>query len=183
MKIPKQILHNNKLNPNNFWNQLLRIWGGSKERDTSPIFLTHPLTGLDTSPNETSKLCNNYFTNIAKEIHMNFKPLIPAESHKLVHATKNHKFDLIQITAPAQCQFRDVTNSEVKLLVKKIQSDKSSGITGITSNMFKISAKIWIPQLIFLFNLCLCTNTFPKAWKNTVVIPLFKSGNLKNSSN
>lgn len=76
-----------------------------------------------------------------------------------------------------------MTNNKVKKLIKKIENHKSSGIPGIKSSLFKITAKILVPQFKFLFNLCLRLSIFPSAWKNTIVTPLYKAGDPSQPGN
>lgn len=79
--------------------------------------------------------------------------------------------------------FRDISTEELKLLIKKIEKHKNSGIKGLSSSLFKTSAKILLPEFRFLFNMCIRSNTFPARWKNTIITPLFKTGDQKDPGN
>lgn len=176
----KNNLRDNKHNPKKFWDQLLQVWGTNKcNRKDNIITLSNQHDNSPIDLNETGNTFNSYFANVAQHIQQNIVPLSSIEINDLKSVTCGH-------TAPAplnQFIFRDTTNAEVKLLVKSIQTHKSSGINGISSNLFKISAKVLIPQIKYLFNLCMRSKKFPRNWKNTIVTPLFKSGDSKDAGN
>lgn len=48
-----------------------------------------------------------------------------------------------------QFSFHDIEYEELKLLIKKIETHKSSGLPGISSWLFKTTMKILIPQFRF----------------------------------
>lgn len=67
--------------------------------------------------------------------------------------------------------------------LKKIETHKNSGLPKLTSALFKTLAKILLNQCRYLFNLCLCTCTFPISWKTVTVTPLFKAGSPNDPGN
>lgn len=180
----KNNLRDNKHNPKKFWDELLHVWGKGKDKSKGKsIYLSGSTEDNDLPLEETANAFNEFFVNIAHRIHQNIDTLTHNEELELgtsqLNYARNHKAPI----ALKQFIFRDVTNAEVKQLVKSIQIYKSSGISGLTSNLFKICAKILVPQLKFLFNLCIRSRKFPKIWKNTIVTPLYKNGDMKNASN
>lgn len=129
------------------------VWGTVKDKKKSDsIYLSGSSGDVDLPLVETENAFNEFYVNIAHRIHHNIAPLTTNEESILENAMFNHVSNNTNITTSSrQFIFRDVTHAEVKQLVKSIQIHKSSGMTGITSNLFKISAKILIPQLKFPF--------------------------------
>lgn len=83
----------------------------------------------------------------------------------------NSDNDNSDISTDNTLKYTDVSYSELKLTIKKIQIHKSSGIKGISSNIFKIAAqKILIKQFRFLFNLVIRSGVFCKS-KKTQLLP------------
>lgn len=160
-------------------------------KNQNALHLNNPETGKEVPKNETSDLFNDFFCSVAGHIQESIIKLPPAEKKTLNEAQTNYlKHNDHHNTYQNQTQnqlsefnFRDVSNNEVKLLFKKIENHKSSGVHGLTSSIFKITAKILVPQFKFLFNLCLRTASFPDSWKTTIVTPLFKSGDSKSPGN
>lgn len=170
----------NKHNPKKFWDNLLKLWGKSKSRGQKNLYLTDPSTGQNADDEDVPILFNKFFCSIALEIQSNIPHLTPNEKHKLHNATNDTSPTKSCNNQSNEFSFRDLTNNEV---IKRIENHKSSGVPEITSKMFKITAKILVPQFRFLFNLCLRTSTFPTKWKNSVVTPLFKAGNSLSAGN
>ena len=63
-------------------------------------------------------------------------------------------------------------------VAKSIHVSKSSGIENFSSYVLKEAFLILITQITFLCNLSVKVSIFPKAWKQALVIPIPKSGNL-----
>lgn len=162
----------------------MRVWGTDKSnRKDNVISLSNQSDSNPIPYNETANVFNSFFVNVARRIQQNITPLSNVEIDKLNSNLLTATSNQTSLTTPNQFIFRDTTNAEVKELIKSIQTYKSSGINGISSNLFKISAKILTPQFKYLFNLCMRSKKFPKAWKNTIVTPLFKNGDSKDAGN
>lgn len=80
-------------------------------------------------------------------------------------------------------RFSEICYTKLKLLVKKIEIHKNSGLHNLSSHLFKTSMKILLPQFRFLLNLALTSGIFSQAWKETTVTPLFKTGSKTDPSN
>ncbi|CAH2097315.1 unnamed protein product [Euphydryas editha] len=69
-----------------------------------------------------------------------------------------------------------VTTDEVFRVLKRLDPTKSAGSDGIPSIFVVKSAKALALPLQIIFNKSLCSGVFPSAWKNALVMPLFKGG-------
>ena len=67
-----------------------------------------------------------------------------------------------------------ISTADVHKAIKRLRPTKSVGLDGIPSFIIKGCSEIFVPILRFIFNLSLSQNTFPKLWKQAVIIPVFK---------
>jgi len=58
--------------------------------------------------------------------------------------------------------------------IKWLKPSKCVGVEWISYFIIKGCSHIFIPLLIYIFNLCITSKTFPSLWKQTAVIPIFK---------
>ncbi len=72
---------------------------------------------------------------------------------------------------------------EIKKHICKLKLNKSCGPDLISSEMLKYGKDLLCVSMKKLFNIVLQNGTFPKLWKNGVIINLFKSGLYTNPSN
>lgn len=61
-------------------------------------------------------------------------------------------------------------------ILKELDPTKSSGCLQISAKLYIDAFEVLLEQLLHLFNLSLMTQTFPRAWKKLIVIPLPKKG-------
>ena len=73
--------------------------------------------------------------------------------------------------------------NEVFKLVKDINVSKSSGLHNISSFIVKEAFAVLVEEVTHLFNLSISSSKFPKAWKDALVIPIPKSGDLSKVQN
>ena len=76
-----------------------------------------------------------------------------------------------------------VSKRETEALVDKINISKSSGITWLSSKILKDGFQALSDKLTFLFNYSIRVTLFPEQWKEALVIPIPKSGDLKKADN
>lgn len=80
-------------------------------------------------------------------------------------------------------EFSIITEENVKLSIKKLKPKKATGADNVPSYIFKGCSEIFLKPLSYLFNLSLNTNTFPNKLKESVITPVFKSGDINNIQN
>ena len=85
---------------------------------------------------------------------------------------KNIKFELKQ-----------VSENEVRGIVNKLKSKKSSGHDGLSSEVLKLCGEEIIPPLTSIINKSIESRTFPEEWKYSKVVPLHKKGDRKSLPN
>jgi hypothetical protein len=71
---------------------------------------------------------------------------------------------------------------DIKFGVKRLANRKYKDIKGYQDEILKIGGHILIPYIHKLFNLAV-KQGFPKPWTQTLIVPIFKSGDKNISSN
>ena len=71
-----------------------------------------------------------------------------------------------------------VTEAEVYKIIKDINVSKSSGIDNLSSFILKEVFIFLIPEVTHMFNLSIESSIFPSSWKEALVVPIPKIGNL-----
>ena len=67
-------------------------------------------------------------------------------------------------------------DDEFAQAIKKIKANLTSGSDNIPAFLLKDCASYFKEPLLYIYNLCMSTSTYPMAWKMSKVIPVFKSG-------
>lgn len=75
----------------------------------------------------------------------------------------------------ASVQLRTLSLQDVRNALAQLKPKHSVGPDGIPPFMAKDCASVLASPLLHIFNMCLRTNTYPKEWKVTRVIPIPKS--------
>ena len=64
-----------------------------------------------------------------------------------------------------------------------LRTNKAAGLNKVSARLLKDAVDVITPSLTALFNESHQTRSFPSIWKTAKVIPLFKKGDKKDSSN
>ena len=75
------------------------------------------------------------------------------------------------------------TEKEVLQLLNNIDKSKACGPDKISGKMLKMTAHSIASSVTKLFNQSITTNTFPKCWKLSSVVPIPKNSDLGNPAN
>ena len=71
---------------------------------------------------------------------------------------------------------------EIDFGVKRLANGKAKDIEGYQAEILKIGGPVLIPHIHKLFNQAV-KQGFPKPWTQSLIIPIFKSGDINNPSN
>jgi hypothetical protein len=71
---------------------------------------------------------------------------------------------------------------DINFGVKRLTNGKYKDIEGDQTEILKIGGPILIPNIHKLFNLVV-KKGFPKSWTQSLIVPIFRSGDKKNPSN
>ena len=78
---------------------------------------------------------------------------------------------------------RFITEKEIKEHISKMKNRKAPGNDLITSEMLKAAGNIILKPLCILFNEILNTSSYPTSWAEGNIVPIYKSGDVKNPTN
>jgi hypothetical protein len=91
------------------------------------------------------------------------------------------------LTSRATCQtilqwMKVFSIEDIKFGVKRLSKGKGKDIEGYQDEILKTGGPILIPHIHKLFNLAI-QQGFPKPWTQSLIVPIFKSGDKRNPSN
>ena len=112
---------------------------------------------------------NVHFSTIADKLRK-LLPDVPFDTSKLSNFLRSRKDESAAFSIPP------IAEADVVGYLLKIDSNKSTGVDGISSRMLKLAASIIAPSITKLINLSFSLNVFPSRWKTATVTPIFKSG-------
>lgn len=72
---------------------------------------------------------------------------------------------------------------EINKIVTSLKNTSSSGWDGITSIFLKKCLSVLVEPIMFICNTCLSTGVFPKVLKDSIVLPIFKTGEREKVTN
>ena len=118
-----------------------------------------------TDPKLISENFNDFFVNIG----VNLSNLIPNSSSSpkpeyLININKDSLFLL------------PIDNKEILDMINKLDPNKSTPSSSPPIKIIKLSAQVITPTLTKIFNMCLTQGIFPTKFKNSEIIPIYKSG-------
>ena len=76
-----------------------------------------------------------------------------------------------------------ISEKEVIDSIKELRGGKAGGADGVMIEMIKCSAHILIGYFVGLFNSILDTGNFPRAWSESIIVPIHKRGNHADPDN
>ena len=112
---------------------------------------------------------NVHFSTIADKLRK-LLPDVPFETSKLSNFVRSRKDESAAFSIPP------IAEADVVGYLLKIDSNKPTGVDGISCRMLKLAASIIGPSITKLINLSFSLNVFPSRWKTAKVTPIFKSG-------
>ena len=117
---------------------------------------------------------NTYFVNISSLVKLtDFSPNTFVKlQKKLDEKLANNIFEIPFIST-----------HEVKLIINKLNINKSTGIDGISPKIIKYCGDTVISSITSIINNSIASGTFPDKLKQAKVIPLFKSGTREDPAN
>ena len=78
---------------------------------------------------------------------------------------------------------RPITREEILLAIKKLKNGKSAGPDGLVGEFFKHAGSSTIDFLVKLFNYLFDAGVYPVHWTESIIMPLFKKGDINNVNN
>ena len=72
---------------------------------------------------------------------------------------------------------------DVILAISKLKNTKSTGHDQVNLQHVKESLMVTIPYITLIINTSIVTKLFPKPWKQSIIIPIHKSGDIEEPTN
>ena len=76
-----------------------------------------------------------------------------------------------------------ITREEVTRAIQKLKLNKAAGPDGIIGELFKYAQSFIISFFVIFFNALFDKGVFPVNWSESIVLPLFKKGDVNNPGN
>ena len=76
-----------------------------------------------------------------------------------------------------------ITKQEIKTAIAGLKNGKACGLDTISAEMVKTSLPILLDVYVKLFNTIFSNGLYPKCWRDSYIVPLFKSGSRSDPSN
>ena len=177
-------LKENENNSKKFWKVIQEVVPSGKKGSKQDIRLRS--NGMEIGKEKVAHFINDYFINVGNVkdpiiSNDNAKP-IPDLGESLVE-TLDPCPDSDVLTDPELKMLNKVKEREVHQIVKEINVSKSSGLNDISSFIIKEAFSVLSPEITHMYNLSIVSSKFPAAWKEALVIPIPKSGNLTDVQN
>ena len=169
-------LKENKSNAKKFWKVIRGVIPSDKKTTDSSIFIKDQ--GVQVEKTKVAHFINDYFVNIGK-----FQSPEDGDGDCEEHPSGPSQTYLDSSPIADQFTLSRVNGVEVFRIIKDINVSKSSGLDNISSFIIKEAFTALIPEVTFMFNLSISTANFPYAWKEALVIPIPKTGNLTQVKN
>ncbi|MEW8544930.1 MAG: reverse transcriptase family protein, partial [Candidatus Thiodiazotropha sp.] len=77
----------------------------------------------------------------------------------------------------------EILPNEVKSIIMSLRSNKSPGIDGLISEIFKCSVDLITPFITKLFNTVFKSGLYPQSWTESYITPIFKKGDVDDTNN
>ena len=148
-----------------FWKMISRVFPGKNKAKQNKILLK--LNDIEVKEENTADFINEFFINVGntKTAYRSKKPKPKPKLH------------------PDPFSFGRVHKNEVLRILNNINTNKSSGITHVSSAILKEAMKVFLAPLTHLYNTSMETGIFPSSWKEATVVPIPKSGDKSLVSN
>jgi hypothetical protein len=111
-----------------------------------------------------------------QEWFQHFKSILEKDEHDLIENC------IVEDSEDGELD-RPILKEEVLLAIRKLKSSKSAGPDGLIGEFFKNSGELTVDFLVKLFNHLFDNGIYPSNWAESIIMPLFKKGNVNNVNN
>ena len=129
-----------------------------------------PINGADGKPLKS-------FAEQAERWKEHFQTILNCDEPDNIHDFSNVQVDELKI------EEGEITTDEVLRVIKELKNGKSSGVDGIQAELLKNGGEEMINRITRLCNQVWKMGIVPRDWKDGIIIPLPKKGNLKDCNN
>ncbi|CAK1590642.1 unnamed protein product [Parnassius mnemosyne] len=171
LEYEKNELKKTSYNPKKLWGAINNITNRAKKKENSSY---HLLTTSST-PELSVNSVNEFFANIGKNLAEKISDGL-TESIKKAFNNNNNNNSHSMVLLPTD-------EDEVARLILSLRNECAVGWDGIPSNLLKRHINVVVPPLTYICNLALTTGKFPKAFKKSIIHPIYKGGDRDHVNN
>ena len=155
--------------PRKTWHIIKEVTNEAKKNCT--IKTIKGSSGIDlTTPLDIANDFNEFFSGVGKKLASAF------------NNNKNHK-PFKNTTCNKSLFFRKVNDLDILEAINSLKNTNSAGEDRVTPNILKYCNSSLVTPIKYLVNIIFDTGKFPSNLKNSVVVPIHKSGNKKDKNN
>lgn len=116
---------------------------------------------------------NNHFSTIGKKLAKDIKPIYSGRQRRSIVPLSNQN----------SFYFTPITENELILQINTLKNNVKCGDDDITSEMIKNNHRFLLGPLAHIINLVFSKGIFPRILKKAIIVPLFKQGDRKLTTN
>ena len=154
--------------PKNLWSNLKKLSGVSLTSQ-STIAILHNNEVIK-SPKTLSNLFNDFFIEKVEKI----VKICPPNINSALIYTSNH----VGNNKPPEMEFSTVTTEKVLKIINSLKNTGSTGTDGINTLTIKKLKDILVGPLTEIINKAIYSCDYPRLWKEGLITPLPKKGDL-----
>jgi hypothetical protein len=151
-----------------FWRHVKQCTGLGKLKTASTPWPCYNATAAKMSANRV----NNAFIDILHTL-----------TGKHLPSTTRRKLTSARTDSQTPFSLRHMTSNEIRRTVDSLPANSSVGHDGISVEMLKKSPAAVYVALEIIFNASIDTGTFPSQWKEALITPIYKKGNIYDPAN
>ena len=170
----------------------INFFNKAVENNQSPGFLWQHFKHVHQSPKQSLPECIGYNdnmiydkTHIADIFNEHFIKVsnLMEKSQPCVSYLSKLKDSLKDKVQNDYLDFKPITVIETKQILKRLNTNKSTGLDGIGPKILKLCSDYIAEPITYLINKSLSEGVFPDQLKNASVIPIHKTGSKSNPDN
>ena len=136
--------------------------------------------------NITSSQWEHYFRELFKESDNDTNPITHHDSLSSTvfqHSNINDVDEDSSQPPPSVESISDISLQEIESSILNLKSGKSPGSDHITNEVLKSLPTSWLLVLQNIYNVILRTGEYPSKWAESIIHPIYKSGDRNNPTN
>lgn len=146
------------------WNIINDVTGKRKRSAIENVLLNNGKNVMVGENEEKADIFNRYFVELGVDMAKKIEESTLPENFQ----EENPNNSSIYLTP--------VTTSEIIILISNLKNNCTPGPDGISSKIIKLIHNYIVSPLVHIINLCFSQGKIPSQWKESLVTPVFKTG-------
>ncbi|KAL0838458.1 hypothetical protein ABMA28_016590 [Loxostege sticticalis] len=164
----RDLLEKAKANNKTLWSTIKTITNLNKQKNKNTELIT-----IKTNSSQSAEYVNNHFNNIGEDL-----------ANKIIQNSVHNKVYFSSLPSlPNSIGIVLSEVSEIEAIITNLKSDSAAGKDGIPTNFIKMAKNELAPIITHLSSLCFQQGVFPPQLKQSIIHPIFKSGDRGDINN